>query len=57
VPELIATNRGDADVLVLDGEQLIGARQNRMTNRSILLPAAARRRSRSRAWSRGGGTS
>jgi hypothetical protein len=33
-----------ADVLVLDGEQLIGAQQNRMTNRSILLPAAAETR-------------
>jgi hypothetical protein len=28
-------------VLVLDGEQLIGSRQNRTTNRSILLPAHA----------------
>jgi hypothetical protein len=41
VPELLATNKSDADILVLDGEQLIGARQNRMTNRSILLPAAS----------------
>jgi hypothetical protein len=39
VPLLHATNKSDFDVLVLDGEQLIGARQNRMTNRSILLPA------------------
>ncbi len=39
VPTLVAKNVGDTDVLVLDGEQLIGARQNRMTNRSILLPA------------------
>ncbi|MGH2658057.1 MAG: ARPP-1 family domain-containing protein [Actinomycetota bacterium] len=38
VPELIAINTGDTDVLVLDGEQLIGARQNRMASRSILLP-------------------
>ena len=36
---LIARNMSDQAVLVLDGEQLIGARQNRMTNRSILLPA------------------
>jgi hypothetical protein len=41
VPELLATNESDAAVLVLDGEQLIGARQNRMTNRSLLLPAAS----------------
>jgi hypothetical protein len=39
VPELIAINAGDTDVLVLDGEQLIGAKQNRMASRSILLPA------------------
>jgi hypothetical protein len=39
VPTLIARNAADTAVLVLDGEQLIGARQNRMTNRSILLPA------------------
>lgn len=39
VPSLQAKNTADRAVLVLDGEQLIGARQNRMTNRSILLPA------------------
>jgi ARG and Rhodanese-Phosphatase-superfamily-associated Protein domain len=39
VPRLLADNTGDLDVLVLDGEQLIGAKQNRMTNRTILLPA------------------
>jgi hypothetical protein len=39
VPTLIARNSASDAVLVLDGEQLIGARQNRMTNRSILLPA------------------
>jgi hypothetical protein len=44
VPELLATNVGDTDILVLDGEQLIGARQNRMTNRSILLPAGSETR-------------
>ncbi len=37
VPELMVDNRSDSDVLVLDGEQLIGARQNRMTSRTILL--------------------
>lgn len=44
VPELLAKNAGDADVLVLDGEQLVGAKQNRMTNRSILLPAGSETR-------------
>jgi hypothetical protein len=41
VPTLAARNAGPTAVLVLDGEQLIGARQNRMTNRSILLPAGS----------------
>ncbi|CAN5328108.1 hypothetical protein BH23GEM4_BH23GEM4_21120 [soil metagenome] len=38
VPELQASVTSGAAVLILDGEQLIGARQNRMVNRSILLP-------------------
>ncbi len=38
VPVLRAVNGGEAPILVLDGEQLIGAKQNRMTNRSLLLP-------------------
>lgn len=37
VPILIASNIGDTDVLILDGEQLIGARQNRTTNRSMII--------------------
>lgn len=44
VPELLATNAGDADILVLDGEQLIGAKQNRTTNRSLILPARSETR-------------
>lgn len=39
VPTLLATNSGFNPILILDGEQLIGAKQNRMTNRSIILPA------------------
>ena len=39
VPELTATNAGDLDVLLVDGEELLGAKQNRMVNLSILLPA------------------
>lgn len=39
VPELRATNRGARDVLVLDGMQLIGAKQNRSVGRTILLGA------------------
>jgi hypothetical protein len=38
VPTLAAVNLGDASILVLDGEQLVGARQNRTTNRSLILP-------------------
>lgn len=41
VPSLRAVNRGEEDVLVLDGEQLVGAKQNRMTNRALLLPAGS----------------
>jgi hypothetical protein len=44
VPELVATNSGEAGVLVLDGEQLIGAKQNRTTNRSLILPAKSETR-------------
>ncbi len=39
VPLLQATNKALDPILILDGEQLIGAKQNRMTNRSIILPA------------------
>jgi hypothetical protein len=39
VPELLVETGGDTDVLILDGEQLIGARQNRMTSRTIVLAA------------------
>ncbi|MBT8395445.1 MAG: hypothetical protein HKO65_19930 [Gemmatimonadetes bacterium] len=38
VPYLLATNTAIHPILILDGEQLIGAKQNRMTNRSIILP-------------------
>jgi hypothetical protein len=39
VPELTATNHGPRDVLILDGMQLIGAKQNRTVGRSVLLAA------------------
>jgi hypothetical protein len=39
VPELLATNHGPRDVLILDGMQLIGAKQNRTVGRTILLAA------------------
>jgi len=37
VPLLKAKNKGPYPILILDGEQLIGAKQNRITNRSIVL--------------------
>ncbi len=37
VPELLAINHGDRPVLLLDGEELIGAKQNRTLNTTILL--------------------
>jgi hypothetical protein len=37
VPELKVGNRADIAVLLLDGEELVGAKQNRVLNTSILL--------------------
>jgi hypothetical protein len=37
VPELLVTNRGPSPVLLLDGEELAGAKQNRVLNTSILV--------------------
>ncbi len=39
VGTLRATNRGDRPVLVLDGEELVGARQNRIANQTVLIAA------------------
>jgi len=39
VPELCFLNEGDMSVLLLDGEELIGAKQDRVLNLSILAPA------------------
>lgn len=38
VPELRIENDGDRGVFLLDGEQLVGAKQNRVINLSILVP-------------------
>jgi len=38
VPELLAVNEGPASILLLDGEELVGAKQNRILNTSVLLP-------------------
>ncbi|MHB0999061.1 MAG: ARPP-1 family domain-containing protein [Armatimonadota bacterium] len=37
VPQLAVVNSGDIPVLLLDGEELIGAKQNRVVNTTILL--------------------
>lgn len=39
VPELLLENSGKKPVLILDGEELIGAKQNRTANVTILAPA------------------
>ncbi len=39
VPELKFINEGDRPVLLLDGEELIGAKQNRILNLTVLAPA------------------
>mgnify|MGYP007096643363 CR=1 FL=1 len=38
VPQLGFVNRGDAPVFLLDGEELVGAKQNRILNLSLLVP-------------------
>jgi hypothetical protein len=42
VPELLVENTGDSRVLFLEGEELRGAKQNRILNTSILVPAHAK---------------
>lgn len=41
VPELTLENKGDLPILLLDGEELVGAKQNRVLNLTILVPAKA----------------
>ncbi len=38
VPNLLVTNNGDSRVLFLEGEELRGAKQNRVLNTSVLVP-------------------
>jgi hypothetical protein len=42
VPDLLVENTGDARVLFLEGEELVGAKQNRVLNTSVLLPARSK---------------
>jgi hypothetical protein len=39
VPDLLLINAGDKPVLVLDGEELVGAKQNRIVNTTMLVAA------------------
>ena len=39
VPDLLVENKGDQRVLFLEGEELVGAKQNRVLNTSVLVAA------------------
>lgn len=39
VPELLVINKGESSVLLVDGEELVGAKQNRVLNTSVLIRA------------------
>lgn len=41
VPELVVHNRGEVPVLLLEGETILGAKQHRTLNVSVLVPARA----------------
>lgn len=38
VPELLLQNRGTIKILILEGEELVGAKQNRIVNATFLVP-------------------
>jgi len=42
VPELLVENKGDLRVLFIEGEELVGAKQNRILNTSVLVAAKSR---------------
>jgi len=42
VPELLVDNRGDIRLLLLEGEELRGAKQNRILNSSVLVAAQSK---------------
>lgn len=41
VPEILITNKAPKPVLILDGEELRGAKQNRAANTTVLVPAGS----------------
>lgn len=42
VPDLLVENKGDTRVLFLEGEELVGAKQNRVLNVTVLIAAHAK---------------
>src|SRR5262245_15704487 len=42
VPDLLVENKGDLRVLFLEGEELVGAKQNRVLNTSVLVAARSK---------------
>ena len=44
VPELVVENRSGRRVLILAGEHLLGAKQNRVVNTDLLIPARSKRK-------------
>ena len=42
VPELLLENMGGEKVLIIDGEQLVGAKQNRVVNTTMLIAAGSK---------------
>ncbi len=55
VSELVVQNRGDQPVLLIEGETVLGAKQNRTLNLTVLWRRRSLRRSRCRVSSRAGG--
>jgi hypothetical protein len=41
VPDVVVDNRGEVRVLFLEGEELVGAKQDRIVNTSVFVPAGA----------------
>ena len=41
VPALFVNNKAERDVIIVDGELLVGAKQNRVVNTTIVIPARA----------------
>ena len=39
VPDLLVSNSAELPVLIMDGEELVGAKQNRILNLTVLVPA------------------